>query len=188
MSTKDTPTPPPTDVDFIEDDETPAAKLSDVHFENGDAPQILTMPPNILLMAIVAGLIVNWIIPVSFGHTWGALGLVLVLASIGMTIWCKRLFDEAGTNIRPDMPSLALVTDGPYKYSRNPIYLCFLFGYAGLAMLADAPLMLLMLAPLWYILDRHVIQPEEDYLAEKFGGAYLEYQSEVGRWVGIKPS
>lgn len=151
-----------------------------------DVPEIFTLPPNILLMAIIAGLILNWIIPVSFGHSWGALGLILVLGSIGLGVWCKKLFDAAGTNIRPDMPTESLVTDGPYQYSRNPVYVAFLLGYAGLAMLADAPMMLLMLAPLWYILDRYVVQPEETYLADKFGGEYLEYQSLTERWITIK--
>lgn len=55
-------------------------------------------------------------------------------------------------------------------------------------MLADAPVMLLCLIPLWYALDRYVIQPEEEYLAEKFGGAYIEYTSRVGRWIGVRAS
>lgn len=150
------------------------------------APKVITLPPNILLIAIVAGIVLNWIIPISFGYVWGGAGLLLLALSIGVIYWCKKLFDEAETNIRPDMPSLALVTTGPYKYSRNPIYTSFLVGYAGLAMLADAPIMLLLLLPLWYALDKYVIQPEEDYLAEKFGAEYIEYMGLTHRWLGVK--
>ena len=190
MSTKDTPTPPSEDAEFTEE-ETPRAFTdapSMAEAVNTDAPAVITMPPNIVLLAIIGGLVLNWIVPISFGHTWGGIGLLLLALSLGGIVWCKKLFDEAGTNVRPDMPSLALVEDGPYQYSRNPIYLCFLIGYAGLAMLADAPIMLLCLIPLWYALERYVIQPEEDYLAEKFGGAYIEYTSRVGRWIGVRAS
>lgn len=190
MSTKDTATPPPEDAEFTED-ETPRAFTDAPAMAealNSDAPAMRILPPNIVLLAIIGGLVLNWIVPISFGHTWGGFGLLLLVFSLGGILWCKKLFDEAGTNIRPDMPSLALVEDGPYQYSRNPIYLCFLIGYAGLAMLADAPVMLLCLLPLWFALDRYVIQPEEDYLAEKFGGAYIEYTSRVGRWIGVRAS
>ncbi|MAE52323.1 MAG: hypothetical protein CMH27_10990 [Micavibrio sp.] len=156
--------------------------------ENNDKPDIITLPPNILLLSLIAGLVLNWVFPYPLGHLWGWLGLALLIASGACMIWCKKLFDEAGTNIRPDMPSLALVEDGPYQYSRNPIYLCFLTGYAGLAMLADAPAMFLCLPVLWYVLDRYIIQPEEEYLAEKFGGAYLDYTGRVGRWIGVRSS
>lgn len=151
-----------------------------------DAPRILALPPNVLLVMIVAGLTLNWLFPLSFGHMWGGFGLVLLVLSVGLIMWCKRLFDEEGTNIRPDLPTTVLITEGPYKYSRNPIYMAFLTGFAGLAMMADAPIMLLLLAPLWYILDRHIIQPEEDYLAEKFGADYIEYMGNTHRWFGIK--
>lgn len=200
MSTKDKATPPPedepatkaTDAEFTEEtgesaeENTPRAFTDPL--DSGDVPALNIMPPNIVLLAIIGGLVLNWIVPISFGHTWGGIGLLLLGLSLGCIIWCKKIFDEAGTNVRPDRPSLALVEDGPYQYSRNPIYVCFLLGYAGLAMLADAPIMLLCLLPLWYVLDRYVIQPEEEYLAEKFGGAYVEYTSRVARWVGVRAS
>lgn len=151
-----------------------------------DAPKVLTLPPNILLVAIVAGLVLNWLFPISFGHMWGGLGLILLALSVGMIYWCKKIFENAGTNIRPTMPTLVIITEGPYKYSRNPIYFSFLIGYAGLAMLADAPVMLLLLLPLWYTLSKYVIQPEEDYLSEKFGAEYIEYMGLTHRWFGVK--
>lgn len=174
-----------TDAEII--DEVIAAKASAEDIKRRrDAPKILALPPNILLVAIVTGLVLNWLFPFSFGHMWGGAGLMILGLSIGLIFWCKKLFDEAGTAIRPDLPTTAIITEGPYKYSRNPIYLAFLFGFAGLAMLADAPIMLLLLVPLWYVLDRHVIQPEEDYLAEKFGGTYIEYMGMTNRWMGVK--
>ncbi len=148
-----------------------------------DAPQVIMLPPILVLHHISAGLVLNWLAGAQFGHSWGWLGLVFLAAGYAVTSWAMKLFAKAGTNIRPDMPSLAIVTSGPYKYSRNPMYLGFMLAFTGLAMLADAPVMLLMLAPLWYILDRHVIQPEEKYLTEKFCSVYTDYKNQVRRWV-----
>ncbi len=151
--------------------------------EDKDVPEIMMLPLTLLLLHIFAGITLNWIFAASLGHLWGGVGLILVCAAFGVILWAKREFDQAGTHIAPTEPSTAMVTTGPFQYSRNPIYLSFLVGFAGLAMLADAPLMLLMLAPLYYILDQKTIVPEETYLAEKFGGAYLEYKEQVRRWL-----
>lgn len=172
---------PITDAEIVEETATEQVKKGP-----RDAPKIITFPPNILLLAIVAGLVLNWLFPVSFGHMWGGAGLMLLGVSMAMIFWCKKLFSEAGTNIRPDMPTMALIKEGPYKYSRNPIYASFLIGFAGLAMLADAPVMLVVLLPLWYALDKYIIQPEEDYLANKFGAEYTEYMGLTHRWFGVK--
>lgn len=63
------------------------------------------------------------------------------------------------------------------------MYLSFLIGFAGLAMLADAPIMLLFLGSLYYLLDERIIVPEEEYLIEKFGEEYDVYCQNVRRWV-----
>ncbi len=151
--------------------------------EPKDAPAIIAMPPNILLLFIMAGIVLNWLFPLDFGRGWGGIGLLMFTSALGAVIWCKKLFEEAGTNISPKEPTIIIVQDGPYRYSRNPIYLGFLVAYAGLAMMANAPVMLLLLGPLWYILDRHVIAPEERYLNDKFGEEYLAYKSTKRRWL-----
>lgn len=97
--------------------------------------------------------------------------------------WAKKTFKAAGTNVPPNQPAMAIATDGPYKYTRNPIYLSALMLYLGLAMLADAPVMLLLALGLFYLLDQHVIAPEEKYLSDKFGEEYLSYKATVRRWV-----
>ena len=119
----------------------------------------------------------------SLAHGWGWLGLLLLGAAVGIVQWAKQLFEKAGTNVPPNLPATAIVTDGPYRYTRNPMYLSFLLWFTGLALVAGAPLMLLLLPPLWYILDRHVIAPEEKYLAEKFGDPYRDYKARVRRWL-----
>lgn len=148
-----------------------------------DAPNVIMLPPVLMVLHITAGLVLNWFFAASMGHGWGWFGLLLLGVSVGIVQWSRGLFQKAGTNVPPNLPTLVLVTHGPYQYSRNPMYLCFLIWLAGLALVADAPLMLLMLVPFWYILDRHVIAPEEKYLTEKFGSVYTEYQAKARRWL-----
>lgn len=148
-----------------------------------DIPNVIMLPPVLVLLHVIAGITLNWIFAVHFGHAWGWVGLILLGACFGIIAWSKKLFDAAGTPVPPNQPATAIVTDGPYKYSRNPMYLSFVMGFAGLSFLADAPVMLLMAIPLFLILDQKVIVPEEQYLSEKFGETYRDYQTQVRRWV-----
>jgi protein-S-isoprenylcysteine O-methyltransferase Ste14 len=151
--------------------------------EPTDAPKVIMLPPTLLLLHICAGIILNWAIPMSFGHAWGWLGLLLVVLAFGITKWSKDVFKKAGTNVPPNQPALTIVKDGPYRFTRNPMYLCFLLVFTGLALLADAPMMMLLIFPLFYFLDQRVIVPEEEYLGAKFGDVYLDYKKQVRRWV-----
>jgi protein-S-isoprenylcysteine O-methyltransferase Ste14 len=148
-----------------------------------DKPSVIMLPPVLMVLHITPGLALNWIFAGSMHHAWGWLGLLLIGAAMFLVQWSKQVFEEAGTPVPPNMPTTAIVTTGPYQYSRNPMYVNFLLWFAGLALLAGAPLMLFMLVPFWYILDRHVIVPEENYLGEKFGATYLDYKAKVRRWV-----
>lgn len=148
-----------------------------------DAPSAGMLPPMRLALFIAGGITLDWLIPINFGHWWGAFGLVLLIAALVIAKWAIETFKKAGTNVPPNKPATVIVQDGPFKYSRNPMYFSFVMGYAGLAMLADAPLMLLMAVGLWFMLDRMVIEPEEEYLTAKFGEEYELYQEQVRRWV-----
>lgn len=148
-----------------------------------DAPKVMMLPPTLVLMHICAGIVLNWVFPMSFGHVWGWLGLALLGAAFAITRWAKSLFEKAGTNVPPNKPAVVIVQDGPYRFTRNPMYLSFMLGFAGLAFLADAPMMMAMLLPLFYFLDQRVIAPEEEYLSAKFGDVYRDYTKKVRRWI-----
>lgn len=148
-----------------------------------DAPKVIMMPPVLVLLHTAAGLAVNWMFNGHMAHGWGWLGLPLLGGGLALTIWAMRIFTKAGTNIPPSMPALKIVTHGPFEYSRNPMYVGFLAGFVGMALLAGAPWMLLFALPLWYILDQKVIAPEEVYLLDKFGEEYRSYTIAVRRWV-----
>ena len=90
---------------------------------------------------------------------------------------------RAGTNIRPDQPTLAIVSDGPFRFTRNPLYLALTGLYVGITLLVDALWPLLLLIPALAVLQWGVVAREERYWESKFGGPYRVYKSRVRRWV-----
>ena len=89
---------------------------------------------------------------------------------------------RAGTNIRPDRPATVIVTDGPFRFSRNPLYLSLTLVYVGIASMMNALWPLLLLVPLLLIVQRGVVLREERYLEAKFGETYRSYKTRVRRW------
>ncbi len=163
-------------------------KKSTKESDKPDAPEVITLPPFIVLMCLVAGIVLNWIFPMSFGESsfWGWLGFILFGLCVAGLRCSFKSFKAADTNLSPKEPTIAIVTDGLYHYSRNPIYVSFIIGFIGLSLMNDAPMMLLMVIPLFYTLALGVIIPEEEYLEEKFGDEYLDYKKKVKRWIGRK--
>ena len=96
------------------------------------------------------------------------LGAALLLASIALARRAEGTMKRAGTNVRPDKPSLHLVTDGPFRHSRNPLYLSTLGLYGGVTLLVDALWPVVLLIPLVAVLRWGVIAREERYLEHKW--------------------
>jgi protein-S-isoprenylcysteine O-methyltransferase Ste14 len=150
-----------------------------------DSPAVVIHPPLLFGVGLAAGLVVHWIRPVSFPHPVIArvAGLVIFVLSLQLARSAEAAMRRAGTNIRPDQPTLAIVTDGPFRFSRNPLYLATVGLYLGIALLVNTLWPLLLLAPVLVVLQWGVIGPEERYLQEKFGESYREYRARVRRWV-----
>ncbi len=91
-------------------------------------------------------------------------------------------FKAVGTSVPTNEPTRALATDGPYKHTRNPIYIALSLIYLGIAVMADSLWAVLLLVPVVVIIDRGVVRPEEVYLTEKFGEDYRDYCAETRRW------
>jgi protein-S-isoprenylcysteine O-methyltransferase Ste14 len=90
---------------------------------------------------------------------------------------------RAGTNVDPREPTTAIVTDGPFRYSRNPLYLSLVLFYLGGTLLIDgvAPLIVLVLVLL--VLHFGIVRREEQYLEGKFGDVYRAYRARVRRYL-----
>lgn len=164
-----------------------------------DTPGVIAPPPVIYLAFVLAG----WALAelgdrpeaVQAGLGWLAAGfglemavrrgvaLTLIVAGILFDRVAAGLFRRRGTAVEPWKPTTTLIVDGPYRFSRNPIYIGFAVTYAGLAIAMDSWIALLLLAPCLFVIDRFVIQREERYLAAKFGSEYQAYRERVRRWL-----
>ena len=110
-------------------------------------------------------------------------GLLFVLGFLGTGLWGAMEFRRARTNIDPRKPALVLVETGPYRFTRNPMYVGFLLLFAGIGLLASLDWTPPLLPLLWMALDRLVVRREEAYLAAKFGAAYDALRARTRRWL-----
>ena len=151
----------------------------------GDSAGVKVPPPLIYLAGLVIGFLAgrwlpNFSAPVVVSRILGGLliGLGMVLAFSAM-----RAFRKVGTTIRPDRPASTLANAGPYRFTRNPMYLSLAFVYAGIAILGQSLWALLMLPVVLLVIRYGVIAREEPYLERQFGEAYTSYKARVRRWI-----
>lgn len=118
-----------------------------------------------------------------FGGSWYLLGLLPLVPGLGIALWGVRLFAKVGTNIVPFTESTALVTDGAFAYSRNPMYLGMVLVLLGVALLLDRASPWLVLVAFILVIRLKFIQFEEPLMEQTFGEDYVTYKSNVRRWL-----
>lgn len=153
-----------------------------------DRPDVLVHPPVLFAAAAVLGLALDWLAPL-----WLLAGLDpalrWLLAALfglpGLVIGALAIlrFRRARTAVPTFRAATSLVTDGPYTWSRNPIYVAVVLCYLAVALLLASDWMVLFLVPAVVVLDRGVIAREERYLEAKFGDDYRAYRRRVRRWL-----
>ncbi len=148
-------------------------------------PNLVARPPVVYLCSIAGGLLLHLVWPVAVvpGDAEGPLGGLLILAAVALFAISVREFRRSATPIRATRPPTAVVTTGPYRLSRNPIYLSFTLFQLGVAVWANSAWLLGTLVPTLGLMSRGVIAREEDYLAQRFGEPYLAYKASVRRWL-----
>ena len=150
-----------------------------------DVPKVIVFPPFLFLGAVISGTALQYFWPI---HPSAALavrivGATLALAGVAVVLAAKKSLRRAGTNVRPDRPTTAVVSDGPYRFTRNPIYLGASIAYLGVTLLLNVFWPIPALLPFFALLHWGVVQREELYLERKFGDAYLAYKNRVRRWL-----
>ena len=151
-----------------------------------DRPNPLPWPPIIYAIALAACWILESIIalprlPESLILRW--IGAVVLLAGLGLGLKGFADLRAAGTTMHPTGAASALATDGVYAWSRNPLYTAALIAFAGLGLALRSTWLLISVPCMAVALSRLVIEPEEAYLARRFGGTYLQYTARVRRWI-----
>lgn len=152
-----------------------------------DTAGVIMPPPIAWLLAVVAGVELDRFFPQGL-HGLAlaprlAIGGAVFAAAVALNVWSVRTMLARGTRFETSRPSTAVVAEGPYRFSRNPIYTGMLLGLVGLAVALDNAWLLAVLVPFYLVIRYGVIAREEAYLTRKFGAPYLAYKSAVRRWL-----
>jgi protein-S-isoprenylcysteine O-methyltransferase Ste14 len=154
-----------------------------------ERPNALPWPPILYLAAIAVAVLLNWTVPAAAIAPEGLLALLKVKGALwlaigaALDIWAMVTMSRARANILPHRAATALVTNGPFHYLRNPIYLGNTVMMIGAA-LAFGNLWLIPAGLLAAVAVHHLaIVREEAHLAAKFGAAWMAYAAKTPRWL-----
>jgi protein-S-isoprenylcysteine O-methyltransferase Ste14 len=139
----------------------------------------------VFIVALGLGMFLNWLIPSSWFSS-GCLritGALMGFIGTSLCSWGVYALHRAGTNVRPDRPVNALVTAGPFRYSRNPLYVGMTVIYVGICLSTGALWPLATLVPALVVVHWRIVLREEQYLESRFGDSYRAYKARVHRWI-----
>jgi protein-S-isoprenylcysteine O-methyltransferase Ste14 len=149
-----------------------------------DIPGLPFPPPLLYAAPLLLGLWLQHRAPKPFLPPIVALPLGIFCIALGTIGFVAILaFRRAGTSPNPWRPTTAMVTGGPYRLSRNPMYLGFTLLYLGAACWANSLWLLLFLPVILALMQQLVILREERYLERRFGAEYVGYRNRVRRWI-----
>ena len=152
-----------------------------------DRPGIPVPPPLIYLGFILIGWGLSHVVAdPGVGAGWDIrryIAFALIVGGLLLDGAAVQGFRRKGTSPEPWKESTVLETEGPYRFSRNPIYLGYAIAYVGVAVAMDSLIALSLLIPCMVVIDRFVVLREEHYLSRKFGAAYDAYRMKVRRWL-----
>ena len=153
--------------------------------KQSDNPEVIAFPPMLFAGTLLFGLILRFIFPVSFLPLSVSivLGLSLIMAAGLIARSAFRSMSRAKTAVDPSLPTTAIVSNGIFASTRNPLYLSMTLLCAGIALLFNAVWTFPLMVPLLAVIQNGVIKREERYLERKFGNEYVRYKQSVRRWV-----
>ena len=151
-----------------------------------DHAKVFPIPPLLYVVPLIAGIGLHMAIPVRIlpiGWLQFATGLPVMGIALIILVTAVREMRRAGTAIDPGDATIAIVTGGPFRFSRNPLYLTLATAYVGIALSVNALWPLAFLPISLIMITVWVISGEEKYLEGKFGEEYLLYKRRVRRWL-----
>ena len=164
-------------------------KMKDPEFTaqtgENDHANVVALPPLIYGAAFLIGLAIHLLLPFQLLPRGPALWIstLLIPVSFAIAVSAIRAMGRAKTTYDVRRPSTAVVTNGVFRFSRNPMYLSITLLYLGVASLINSLWMLLLAVPLVAVMQQGVIKREEQYLERKFGEEYLCYKVQARRWI-----
>jgi protein-S-isoprenylcysteine O-methyltransferase Ste14 len=152
---------------------------------DADTSGVRVPPPAYYLAGLLAGVGLEVAFPIDGAPLWAVLPVALICGALWLVLDGGAMlhFRRAGTSMVPLNPSTALVVSGPYRFTRNPMYLGMAFLYVGLAFALGVIWAVILLPLVIAAVDQLVIAREEAYLVRKFGQPYCDYMARVRRWL-----
>ena len=150
-----------------------------------DASGVRFPPPLIYVGGFVIGYLLDRAVPLTL-TSWPLgepLGWALVAVGVALMGSAVMTFRRAGTSLNPAKPTTRVVVHGPYRFTRNPMYVGWVIVYLGCVLLPNTVWPLVSLPVVLVLISRAVIAKEERYLEAKFGDAYRAYKARVRRWL-----
>jgi len=154
--------------------------------QDTDTSNAAVRPPVAWLLALAAGVAADQLYPLRFvpASVPGAwVGGAIFAIAFALAIWAIVTIRNAGTQVETYKPTTTIVANGPYRLTRNPIYLAMVLGLIGLAIAFDSLWIVVTLVPFYLVIRYGVVAREEAYLERKFGDVYRGYKSRVRRWL-----
>ena len=154
--------------------------------DTADTANVIIRPPLAWGLAVIAGLALSSFVPWPFlpaDVPAGWLGALVFVLALALFAWAIVTMTKAGSNVPTNRPTTTIVESGPYRFTRNPIYLGMFLGLVGVALAFDNLWLLVTLVPFALIIRYGVVAREEAYLDRKFGEVYRGYRSRVRRWL-----
>ena len=154
--------------------------------KNLEHPRLVVNPFVIYLGFLALAALLQFVVPLPVFISLKAAriaGAGIMIVSFIFGLPALRLMFKAGTSPNPGRPTTALVLAGPYRFTRNPMYLGLACIYAGLIVFLRLPWGLLFLPLLVWLITAWVIRPEEQYLQKQFGDEYTRFKEAVRRWI-----
>ncbi|MFN7961729.1 MAG: isoprenylcysteine carboxylmethyltransferase family protein [Thermoanaerobaculia bacterium] len=143
------------------------------------------LPPHYFALAVISMWVLHRLIPGPrlIRNHWNWFGLVPIILGGVLSAYSADLFDRVETGVIPFSDATTLVVRGPFRFSRNPMYLGMLIALVGISVLMATSSQWVVLPLFFGILDRLFVAREEVFLTERFGEPYGEYQRRVRRWL-----
>jgi protein-S-isoprenylcysteine O-methyltransferase Ste14 len=154
--------------------------------KTADHSGVAIHPPLFFLALLLLGVVLDdrlHALPIFTQDHWRWSGVLGIALGVAISVSGQKAMARHHTNINPTQPTTAVVETGPFRFTRNPLYLSLTAIYIGLSLLLNTWWSLFVLAPLWLVMHFGVVLREERYLERKFGDTYRQYRARVRRYL-----
>lgn len=161
--------------------------MSELESRAAIPPSTIPWPPILLVAMVAAAITLGRLVPLDWPGVDDAIGHFigrgLGAAGLALLVWAGWTLRRHGTTVLPDKAATALVTDGPFRFRRNPIYVADILILFGIAELTQNIWFVILVLPFAILVTWLAILPEERHLEERFGDAYRDYKARTRRWI-----